>query len=71
MESEFNLFHNALDRPEPDRAEFLKAACGDDDGLMANVAAPLVSREMRLGIPPKSKKLLPSGERRGCPEEAG
>ena len=28
-----SVFHDVLDRPEPERAEFLKAACGGDDGL--------------------------------------
>jgi serine/threonine-protein kinase len=36
-----SLFHDVLDRPEPERAEFLKVACGGDDGLMAEVAAML------------------------------
>ncbi|MGA2078658.1 MAG: serine/threonine-protein kinase [Terriglobia bacterium] len=36
-----SLFHDALDRPQPDRAEFLKAACGGDEGLLAEVEALL------------------------------
>ncbi len=36
-----SLFHDALDRPQSDRAEFLKVACGGDDGLLAEVAAML------------------------------
>ncbi len=36
-----SLFHDALDHPDPERAEFLKAACGGDHGLMAEVAALL------------------------------
>ena len=36
-----SLFHDALDHPEPERAELLQAACGGDHGLMAEVAALL------------------------------
>jgi serine/threonine-protein kinase len=36
-----SLFHNALDRPQSDRAEFLKAACGGDGDLLAEVVALL------------------------------
>lgn len=36
-----SVFHDLVDRPEPDRAELLKTACGGDDGLMADVAALL------------------------------
>jgi serine/threonine protein kinase len=36
-----SVFHDVADRPESDRAELLKAACGGDDGLMADVAALL------------------------------
>jgi len=41
-----SLFHDVLDRPEPERAEFLKAACGADDGLQAEVAS-LLQEEAR------------------------
>jgi eukaryotic-like serine/threonine-protein kinase len=36
-----SVFHDVADRPESDRAELLKTACGGDDGLMADVAALL------------------------------
>jgi serine/threonine protein kinase/Flp pilus assembly protein TadD len=35
------LFHDVADLPEPEQHVFLKAACGDDDGLMADVLALL------------------------------
>ena len=35
------LFHEAADLPEPEQRAFLKAACGDDDRLMAEVLALL------------------------------
>jgi eukaryotic-like serine/threonine-protein kinase len=36
-----SIFHDVVDRPESERAELLKAACGIDDGLMADVTALL------------------------------
>jgi serine/threonine protein kinase/tetratricopeptide (TPR) repeat protein len=36
-----SVFHKAVDRPESDRAAVLKAACGGDESLMADVAALL------------------------------
>jgi serine/threonine-protein kinase len=36
-----SAFHDVVDRPESDRAALLKAACGGDEGLMADVAALL------------------------------
>jgi predicted Ser/Thr protein kinase len=36
-----SVFHDVVDRPESDRAALLKAACGGDDSLMADVAALL------------------------------
>jgi len=35
------LFHETADLPEPEQRSFLKAACGDDDALMADVRAML------------------------------
>jgi len=35
------IFHEVVDRPGVDRADLLKAACGDDERLMADVAALL------------------------------
>ena len=35
------LFHDAADLPGPEQHSFLKAACGDDDALMAEVLAML------------------------------
>jgi serine/threonine-protein kinase len=35
------LFHEAADLPEPERRSFLKAVCGEDEGLMADVLAML------------------------------
>jgi serine/threonine protein kinase/Flp pilus assembly protein TadD len=32
-----SLFHEVADRPEPEQRALLKTACGDDDGLMADV----------------------------------
>ena len=36
-----SVFHDVVDRPESDRAALLQAACGGDEGLMADVAALL------------------------------
>jgi hypothetical protein len=36
-----SVFHGVVDRPQAERAASLKAACGCDDGLMADVAALL------------------------------
>jgi serine/threonine protein kinase len=36
-----SVFHDVVDRSEPERAASLKAACGCDDGLMADVTALL------------------------------
>jgi len=36
-----DLFHETADLPEPEQRSFLKAACGDDDALMADVRAML------------------------------
>ena len=44
-----SVFHDVLDRPEAERAEFLKAACGGDDGLRAEVAS-LLQEEARAAF---------------------
>jgi len=36
-----SVFHDVVDRPESDRAALLNAACGGDEGLIADVAALL------------------------------
>jgi eukaryotic-like serine/threonine-protein kinase len=41
-----SLFHQVADLPEPDQHTFLKVACGDDTGLMAEVLA-LVEEDAR------------------------
>jgi len=41
-----SLFHDVADLPEPERETFLKAACGDDEGLVAEVLA-LVEEDAR------------------------
>jgi serine/threonine protein kinase/Flp pilus assembly protein TadD len=41
-----SLFHDVADLPEPERQTFLKAACGDDRGLIAEVLA-LVEEDAR------------------------
>lgn len=41
-----NLFHEVADLPEPEQRVFLKAACGDDDVLVADVLA-LVEEDAR------------------------
>ena len=43
-----NLFHEVADLPEPEQRVFLKAACGDDDVLVADVLA-LVEEDARGG----------------------
>jgi serine/threonine protein kinase/tetratricopeptide (TPR) repeat protein len=43
-----NLFHEVADLPEPEQRLFLKAACGDDDVLVADVLA-LVEEDARGG----------------------
>jgi eukaryotic-like serine/threonine-protein kinase len=43
-----SVFHDILDRPESERTALLKAACGDDAALMAEVAA-LVEEDARSG----------------------
>ena len=47
-----SVFHDALDRPEAERAEFLKSTCGGDDGLRAEVTSLLKeeARELRCWI---------------------
>jgi eukaryotic-like serine/threonine-protein kinase len=41
-----SLFHDVADLPEPEQRAFLKAACGDDEGLVADVLA-LVEEDAR------------------------
>jgi serine/threonine protein kinase/Flp pilus assembly protein TadD len=41
-----SLFHDVADLPEPEQRPFLKAACGDDEGLAAEVLA-LVEEDAR------------------------
>src|SRR6516165_2375738 len=42
------LFHDAADLPEPEQRAYLKAACGNDDGLLADVLA-LLEEDARGG----------------------
>jgi len=41
-----SLFHDVADLPEPERRAFLRDACGDDEGLVAEVMA-LVEEDVR------------------------
>jgi len=45
-----SVFHDVVDRPESDRAALLKAACGGDDDLMADVAALLQEDASRASV---------------------